>query len=65
MELDPKVKERLRSDKGASLIMSADEAAAMVKDGMVLGVSGFTASGYPKAVPHALAESTARPSPRT
>lgn len=56
MELDPKVKERLRSDKGASLIMSADEAAAMVKDGMVLGVSGFTASGYPKAVPHALAE---------
>ncbi len=56
MELDAKVKERLRSSKGYDLIMSAEEAAAMVKDGMVLGVSGFTASGYPKAVPHALAE---------
>lgn len=56
MELDPKVKERLRSEKGVDLIMSAEKAAEMVKDGMVLGVSGFTASGYPKAVPHALAE---------
>lgn len=56
MELDSKIKERLRSEKGASLIMSAEEAAKMIKDGMVLGVSGFTASGYPKAVPHAIAE---------
>jgi succinyl-CoA:acetate CoA-transferase len=56
MELDPKVKERLRSEKGNDLIMSAEQAAEMIKDGMVLGVSGFTASGYPKAVPHALAE---------
>ena len=56
MEVDEKVKERLRSEKAYDLIMSAEEAAAMIKDGMTLGVSGFTASGYPKAVPHALAE---------
>ena len=56
MQLDAKVKERLRSDKGLEKIMSAEEAASMVRDGMVIGVSGFTASGYPKAVPHAIAE---------
>lgn len=56
MQVDAKVKERLRSDRGYDLIMSAEDAAAMIEDNMVLGVSGFTASGYPKAVPHALAE---------
>jgi succinate CoA transferases len=56
MELDAKVKERLRSDKAFDLIMPAEQAAEMIKDGMIVGVSGFTASGYPKAVPHALAE---------
>lgn len=38
-----------------SLIMGADEAAAMIEDGMTVGTSGFTPSGYPKAVPKALA----------
>lgn len=38
-------------------IMSAEEAAQMIKSGMVIGVSGFTSVGYPKAVPHALAVS--------
>ena len=56
MDLDPQIRERLRSEKGDALIMSAEQAAEMIEDGMVLGVSGFTASGYPKAVPHALAE---------
>ncbi|GLH78966.1 acetyl-CoA hydrolase [Bradyrhizobium sp. SSBR45G] len=36
-------------------IMSADEAAALVKPGDNVGMSGFTGSGYPKAVPLALA----------
>jgi succinyl-CoA:acetate CoA-transferase len=38
------------------LIASAEEAADLIKDGMVIGASGFTPSGYPKAVPLALAE---------
>ncbi|MGY4309831.1 succinyl-CoA:acetate CoA-transferase [Bradyrhizobium sp. USDA 4369] len=36
-------------------IMSADDAAALVKPGSHVGMSGFTGSGYPKAVPLALA----------
>lgn len=40
-----------------SKIMSAEEAAALIKTGMALGVSGFTSVGYPKAVPAALAAS--------
>lgn len=47
---------RLRSDKALSLVTSAEEAAELIKDGMTIGVSGFTPSGYPKAVPLALAE---------
>jgi succinyl-CoA:acetate CoA-transferase len=36
--------------------MSADAAASLIEDGTVLGMSGFTGSGYTKAVPLALAE---------
>ncbi len=36
-------------------IMSADEAAALIDSGENVGMSGFTGSGYPKAVPLALA----------
>ena len=36
-------------------IMSADEAAALIPSGVNVGMSGFTGSGYPKAVPAALA----------
>jgi succinyl-CoA:acetate CoA-transferase len=35
--------------------MSAEEAAALIDSGARLGMSGFTGSGYPKAVPLALA----------
>lgn len=35
--------------------MAAEEAAAMVKAHMTIGTSGFTAVGYPKAVPKAIA----------
>lgn len=44
-------------EKYKGKIMSAETAAAMIKSGMVLGMSGFTLVGYPKAVPAALAES--------
>lgn len=39
----------------AARSMPADAAAALVRDGMTVGMSGFTGSGYPKAVPMALA----------
>ena len=36
-------------------IMSAEEAAALIRSGDQIGMSGFTGSGYPKAVPIELA----------
>ncbi len=36
-------------------IMSAEEAAALIQNGHQVGMSGFTGSGYPKAVPVELA----------
>ena len=36
-------------------IMSADAAAALIGPETTVGMSGFTGSGYPKAVPLALA----------
>ncbi len=36
-------------------VMSAEEAAELIKPGTTIGASGFTGSGYPKAVPAALA----------
>ncbi|MGN0658771.1 MAG: acetyl-CoA hydrolase/transferase family protein [Emergencia sp.] len=56
MEFDPRLKERIRNEKAYDLITSAEAAAELIEDGMVIGVSGFTPSGYPKAVPAALAE---------
>ena len=38
-----------------SRIMPAEAAAALIEPGSTLGLSGFTGSGYPKAVPMALA----------
>ncbi len=37
-------------------VMSAEAAAAMIPNGAILGMSGFTGAGYPKAVPVALAK---------
>jgi succinyl-CoA:acetate CoA-transferase len=37
------------------LIMSADEAAGLIRNGDNIGMSGFTGSGYPKEFPTALA----------
>src|SRR5580765_7495329 len=39
-----------------SKIMSAEEAAALIQSGDQIGMSGFTGSGYPKAVPVQLAK---------
>ncbi|MDR9469485.1 MAG: propionyl-CoA--succinate CoA transferase, partial [Marinospirillum sp.] len=36
-------------------IMSAKEAAALIPNGVNVGMSGFTGAGYPKAIPQALA----------
>lgn len=47
---------RVRSRKFLSKIMSAEEAASMIEDGMTIACSGFTPAGYPKAVSLALAE---------
>jgi succinyl-CoA:acetate CoA-transferase len=47
---------RIASEKYRSKVMSADDAARFIKNGMNVGVSGFTGSGYPKAVPQALAK---------
>ncbi len=35
--------------------MSAEQAAALIRPGMTVAMSGFTGAGYPKAVPQALA----------
>ena len=49
------IKDRI-VDVVAGKVMSAEAAAEFVKDGDNVGTSGFTPSGYPKAVPLALAE---------
>lgn len=48
--------DRIRMEKLREKVMTADEAALLIKDGMTLATSGFTPSGYPKAVPLALAK---------
>ena len=46
---------RLRCAALRGRLLSADEAARLIGDGMTVAVSGFTPSGCPKAVPLALA----------
>ncbi|MDF2875588.1 MAG: cat1 [Sporomusa sp.] len=48
--------QRIRNNTLRERIISADEAAGIIKPGMNVGTSGFTPSGYPKAVPLALAK---------
>ncbi len=47
---------RIANSALRSKLMSAEEAAALIDSGMTVGMSGFTGSGYPKAVPLALAQ---------
>ncbi|MCT6870370.1 MAG: propionyl-CoA--succinate CoA transferase, partial [Bartonella sp.] len=48
--------DRIRSADLRAKIVSADEAASIIKDGMVIGMSGFTRAGDAKLVPHAMAK---------
>lgn len=56
----PDYLDRIRHKGLRDLVVSADQAAALIKDGMVLGMSGFTRAGEAKAVPLALAERAKR-----
>ena len=46
--------ERIRMQRLHGKICSADDAAMLIKDGMVVGISGFTKFGDARAVPRAL-----------
>jgi len=50
------MKDRIKNSLLMERIMTAEEAAEMIEDGMTVATSGFTPSGYPKAVPMALAK---------
>lgn len=52
----PVFKDRLRDDSLIEKIVTADDAAKLIRDGMTVGTSGFTPAGYPKIVPKALAK---------
>lgn len=47
---------RIRNATLRNKVMSAEAAAALIKDGMVVGMSGFTRAGDAKAVPAALSK---------
>lgn len=47
---------RIRMKSLESKVMTADEAGQYIKNGMTIATSGFTPSGYPKAVPLAVAK---------
>ena len=47
--------ERIRHPGLRNKIMSAEQAAEIIRDGMTLGITGFTGAGYPKALPAAIA----------
>lgn len=50
------IAERVRLPALRDKVMTAEAAAALIQDGMTVGMSGFTRAGEAKAVPHALAE---------
>ena len=50
------LRDRIRHKPLLDKVVSAEEAAAFIKDGMTVGMSGFTRAGEAKAVPMALAE---------
>lgn len=50
--------ERIRLKSLQDLVVTPQEAASWIQDGMTLGLSGFTRAGDAKAVPHALVDRT-------
>ena len=59
------MKDRIRCASLMDRIVSADEAASLITDGMNVGCSGFTPAGYPKLVPLALADRIRRTGEKT
>jgi len=49
------IQDRVQGEALKAKIVTAEEAAAIINPNDVVGISGFTPSGYPKAVPLALA----------
>jgi succinyl-CoA:acetate CoA-transferase len=49
------IAQRIKSEVLRARVMPAEAAAALIAPGSTVGMSGFTGSGYPKAVPMALA----------
>jgi succinyl-CoA:acetate CoA-transferase len=49
------MQDRIRNARMLERVMSAEQAAELIKPGMTVAMSGFTGAGYPKAVPQALA----------
>lgn len=55
--MDPRVEKRLGLKQLVDKVVSAEEAAALIQDGTVVGMSGFThLPGDAKVVPMALVE---------
>ena len=54
--MDPRIEKRLGIKSLADKIVSPQEAAALIVDGSVVGMSGFTRAGDAKVVPMALVE---------
>ena len=54
--MDPRVEKRLGLKGLADKIVTAEQAAALIEDGTVVGMSGFTRAGDAKVVPMALVE---------
>ncbi|WP_406242247.1 succinate CoA transferase [Tissierella carlieri] len=48
------IKDRIKGNYLRKKIISSEEASLLIKDGMIIGTSGFTPSGYPKEIPLAL-----------
>ncbi len=46
---------RIKHEGLRNKVMSADAAAEFIKDDMLVGITGFTGAGYPKALPTAIA----------
>ncbi|WP_181244396.1 acetyl-CoA hydrolase/transferase family protein [Halomonas sp. ND22Bw] len=57
---DDRIRQRCRWPQWHDRLRSAEQAAALIEDGMTVGMSGFTRAGEAKAVPLALAERAAR-----
>lgn len=54
--MENKVLERIRHEGLRAKIMSPEQAAQFVENGMNVALTGFTGAGYPKAIPTAIAE---------